>query len=88
MRKTSEEIQELCEQFQTDRLWSWSRMNCVHNSLYEYYLKHILHMKPDKNNSIYKVTGGMSHDIIERFYSNQITHEQLVPEFENAWISK
>lgn len=87
MRKTSEEIQELCEKFGTDILWSWSRMNCVHNSLYEYYLKHILHIKPDKNNSIYKVTGGMSHDIIERFYSNQITHEQMLPEFENAWMT-
>lgn len=87
MRKTNQEIEELCIKLQTDRLWSWSRMNCVHNSLYEYYLKHILHVKPDKDNSIYKVTGGMSHDIIERFYSNQITHEQMLPEFEDAWLT-
>ena len=87
MRKTNQEIEDLCAKFKVDRLWSWSRMNCVHNSLYEYYLKHILHIKPDKNNSIYKVTGGMSHDIIERFYSDEITYHQMISEFEDVWLT-
>ena len=45
MRKTSEELNELCKKFKTDRLWSWSRVNCTHNSLYEYFLKYIIREK-------------------------------------------
>lgn len=87
IRKTNEEMQELCKKLSTDRLWSWSRINCVHNSLYEYYLKYIAHKKPDNENSIYTVTGGISHDILEKFYSNEITKEQMIYEFEDGWLT-
>lgn len=87
MRKTYEELEELKKQFNTDRLWSWSRKNCVHNSLYEYFLRYIKHEKEDRQDSIYVITGGMSHNIIEDFYSNKITKEQMVEEFDDAWIT-
>lgn len=85
MRKTYEELNELCKKFDTDRLWSWSRVNCTHNSLYEYYLKYIAHEKEDRADSIYTVTGGISHDIIEKFYSGEITKEQMLEEFNDGW---
>lgn len=87
MRKTSEELEMLKQQFNTDRLWSWSRVNSVHNSLYEYYLKYIKHAKEDRQDSIYTVTGGISHDIIERFYKGDITYEQMLDEFEDGWTT-
>lgn len=87
MRKTYEELNELCKKFETDRLWSWSRVNCTHNSLYEYYLKYIAREKEDRADSIYTVTGGISHDIIEKFYSGEITKEQMLEEFEDGWIT-
>jgi len=85
MRKTYEELNELCNKFETDRLWSWSRVNCTHNSLYEYYLKYIAREKEDRADSIYTVTGGIAHDIIERFYSGEITKEQMLEEFNDGW---
>ena len=85
MRKTYEELNKLKDKFQTDRLWSWSRMNSTHNSLYEYYLKYIKHEKEDRADSIYNVTGTMAHDIIEQLYSMQIKQEQMVEEFEECW---
>lgn len=85
MRKTYEELNEIKRQLQTDRLWSWSRKNCVHNSLYEYFLKYIKREKEDRADSIYVVTGGLSHDIIEKFYSKEITKDQMIEEFEDAW---
>lgn len=85
MRKTYEELEEIKKQLQTDRLWSWSRKNCVHNSLYEYFLKYIKREKEDRTDSIYVVTGGLSHDIIEKFYSKEITKNQMIEEFEDAW---
>lgn len=87
MRKTYEELNTLKEQLQTDRLWSWSRKNCVHNSLYEYFLKYIKHEKEDRKDSIYVVTGGLCHDIIEKFYSGEITKDQMLDEFEYAWTA-
>ncbi len=87
MRKTFEELQKMCEALKVDRLNSWSRVNCVHNSLYEYYLKYILHKEEDRDDSIYKVTGGISHDIIERFYTGEITYKDMLEEFEDGWVT-
>lgn len=87
MRKTPEELDELCAQFGVDRLWSWSRVNCVHNSLYEYFLKYIKCISPDRDDSIYTVTGGICHDIIEKFYKNEITYEQMIDEFNDGWMT-
>ena len=87
MRKTFEELEQLKKELNTDRLWSWSRVNSVHNSLYEYYLKYIKHTPEDRQDSIYTVTGGISHDIIEKFYTDEITYEQMIDEFENGWTT-
>ena len=87
MRKTFEELQKMCEALKVDRLNSWSRVNCIHNSLYEYYLKYVLHKEEDRDDSIYKVTGGISHDIIEKFYTGEITYENMLEEFEDGWIT-
>ena len=87
MRKTYDELEAIKKKLGTDRLWSWSRKNCVHNSLYEYFLRYIKHEKEDRQDSIYVVTGGFSHDIIEKFYSGQITKEQMIDEFEDGWTT-
>ena len=87
MRVSYEELNELCSKLETDRLWSWSRVNCVHNSLYEYFLKYVLKRKEDRDNSIYKVTGGISHDIIEKFYSGEIEYDQMIEEFNDGWMT-
>lgn len=77
----------MCEALKVDRLNSWSRVNCIYNSLYEYYLKYILHKEEDRDDSIYKVTGGISHDIIERFYTDEIIYKDMLEEFEDGWVT-
>lgn len=86
MRKTNEELNELTKKLQTDRLWSWSRMNCTHNSLYEYFLKYIRKEKEDRADSIYTVTGSIAHDIVEKFYSGEIKKEDMLEHFEDGWV--
>lgn len=81
-----EELQKMCEALGVDRLNSWSRVNCVHNGLYEYFLKYVLHKKEDRDDSIYKVTGGISHDIIERFYTEELAYEKMAEEFDEGWM--
>lgn len=85
MRLTYEELNELCKKFNTDRLWSWSRVNCPHNSLYEYFLKYIIKAKEDRLDSIYVNTGGMSHDALEKYYTKEIPYEKMIEEFEDGW---
>ena len=75
----------MCEALGVDRLNSWSRVNCIHNSLYEYLLKYILHKKEDRADSIYVVTGGLSHEILEKFYGKEISYADMVNEFEDGW---
>ncbi|WP_346961404.1 PD-(D/E)XK nuclease family protein [Clostridium sp.] len=87
MRKTYKELENIKNKLNADRLWSWSRVNCVHNSLYEYYLKYIIKEKEDRQDSIYVVTGGISHDIIEKFYLGEISKEQMIEEFEDGWTT-
>lgn len=87
MRVSYEDLKKLCVALGTDRLNSWSRVNCVHNSLYEYLLKYILHIKEDRDDSIYKVTGGISHDIMERFYTHELDYDKMAEEFDDGWIT-
>lgn len=77
----------MCEALGVDRLNSWSRVNCVHNGLYEYFLKYVLHKKEDRDDSIYKVTGGISHDIMERFYTHELDYDKMAEEFDDGWMT-
>ena len=85
-RLTSEQLQALMKKEGVDRIWSWSKINCFHTSPYEYYLKHIKKTKEDRANSIYVTTGGMAHEILEKFYTNEITYGQMVELFEDGWL--
>lgn len=84
-RLTSEQLQDLMKKEGVDRIWSWSKINCFHTSPYEYYLKYIKKAKEDRANSIYVTTGGIAHDILEKFYTKQISYENMLEQFEDGW---
>lgn len=86
MRKTKEELDKILKQSGCDRWWSWSKINCFHTSCYEYYLRYILKAKEDRANSIYTTTGGVAHDILEKFYTNQIKYNDMIEQFEDGWM--
>lgn len=85
-RLTKEELEKLKESEGVDRIWSWSKVNCYHTSPYEYFLKYVVHTKEDRNDCIYTTTGGLCHEILERFYTGQTSYENMVKEFENGWV--
>lgn len=84
-RKTKEELNSIQNKFNVDRLWSWSRYNCYKNSTYEYFLKYVKREKPTRE-SIYAVMGGLTHDILEKFYKGKITYEDMIDEYNNALL--
>jgi len=90
-RKTGEELEKIKSKHGVDKLYSWSRVNSYHTSPYEYFLRYVknpLEPEPeDREDCIYGVAGNLVHDIMERFYSNEITYEEMTDEFEDAWLT-
>ena len=85
-RLTGEQLEALMKKEGVDRIWSWSKINCFHTSPYEYYLKYIKKAKEDRADSIYTTTGGLAHNILEKFYTGEIPYEKMIEEFEDGWI--
>lgn len=85
-RLNSEELQAVMKKEGVDKIWSWSKINCFHTSPYEYYLKYIKKAKEDRANSIYVTTGGIAHDILEKYYIDQITYNEMLEQFEDGWL--
>ena len=86
-RKTKEELKLLQKKFNTDRMWSWSRVNCYHTSPYEYFLNYVLKKETDRNDCVYGVMGNLAHDTMERFYTKKNKYEDMIVEFEDAWLT-
>ena len=84
-RLTSEQLQALMKKENVNRIWSWSKINCFHTSCYEYYLKYIKKAKEDRANSIYVTTGGIAHNILEKFYTDELPYDEMIGEFEDGW---
>ena len=85
MRKTREELNELCKKYGVKTLYSWSRYKKYKTSPYEYYLSYVSDKKPDREDSIYGASGGYAHEILEKFYNKEIKYNDLIEEFEDAW---
>lgn len=65
-------------------LWSWSRYHCYKQDTWEYFLKYVLHIKEDRANSIYCVSGGNVHEIIEQLYTDKIKYKDMPELYEDS----
>lgn len=85
-RKSYEELNELKEKYGVDTLYSWSRYHKYKTSQYEYFLSYVLKPKPepDRENSAYAPYGSISHDILEKLYTNQIKYLDMIDEFKDG----
>ena len=50
-------------------------------------MKYIKNVPEDRQDCIYTVTGGMSHEIMENLYLGNIKYEDMDSEFEDAWMT-
>lgn len=85
MRLTKDELEQIKNEYGVDNLWSWSRISSWHTSKYEWFLRYIQHVEPDRTDCIYGQEGSYSHDIIEKFYNKEIEYDDMVSEFEDSW---
>ena len=86
-RKTKEELNAICKKYNTDILWSWSRYNTYKTDHYSYFLKYVKNIKEDRRDSIYAVSGGYCHDIIEKYYNRTITQGDMINEYEDSLLT-
>lgn len=86
-RKTKEELNAICKKYNTDILWSWSRYNTYKTDHYSYFLKYVNNIKEDRRDSIYAVSGGYCHDIIEKYYNGTITQGDMINEYEDSLLT-
>jgi hypothetical protein len=83
-RKTREELDAIKKEYNVKDLYSWSKYNTAKSDLYEYYLKYIAKIPEDRKDGIYGISGGVAHDILERFYSKELKYKDMLEEYENA----
>lgn len=80
------ELKALKEDLGVETLWSWSRVDSWNTSKYCWFLSYIKHEKQTLD-SIYGALGSAVHEVLEKYYTNQITQEDMISEFQNLWFS-
>ena len=86
-RKTSTELNQICKKLMVDKLWSWSRYNSYKTDPYSYFLKYVKGVNEDRRDSIYCVSGGYCHDILEKYYNGDIQQEDMIQEYEDSLLT-
>lgn len=87
IRKTIEELNEICKNLNVKVLDSWSKYHCYKQDKWEAFLKYVLHEKEDRTNGIYTVSGGYCHDIIEKLYSGEIEYKDMINLYEDSLLT-
>ena len=86
-RLTHEELEKIKQKYNTDRLWSWSRMNTYMTSKFEYLLKYILKSKEDRCDSCYTTLGTICHDTLDKFYEGEIAYEDMIDNYNDGFVT-
>ena len=86
-RLTHEELEAIKKKYNTNRLWSWSRMNTYMTSKFEYLLKYILKSKEDRCDSCYTTLGTICHDTLEKFYEGEIKYEDMIDNYNDGFTT-
>ena len=86
-RLTYEELEKIKKKYNTDRLWSWSRMNTYMTSKFEYLLKYILKSKEDRCDSCYTTLGSCCHSVLEKFYEGEIQYEDMIDDYNDSFTT-
>ena len=75
MNRNYKEITDIIkEKFNVNTVYSYSQIKLFNEDPYEYLLKYIDKVEPDKDiKSPYGLIGGLVHDLLEKFYKNEIS---------------
>lgn len=82
-RLTREAQNAIKKKYNTDTIYSWSRISCYAERPWEYYIRYIQKHKVDTNN-VYTHFGTIVHDLVQGVYEGHHTREDLPKKFSDA----
>lgn len=85
-RITKEQRQKILEKYNTDRIWSFSRINTYDTCPWIYRMNYLEKVDVDTSN-IYTVFGTASHDIVEQVYNGELKAENMASEWNDFVLS-
>jgi hypothetical protein len=86
MRKTYEELEKIKKKYKVSDIYSWSKYNTYKTDKYSYFLKYILKIKEDKNDSLYAPSGSCVHQILQDYYEHKIKYEEMLERYESGLL--
>ena len=86
-RLTTEQLENIKQKYNVNRIWSWSRVNTFMTSPYEYYLKYVINVAEDRTDCCYTTLGTICHDTLDNFYESKIPYEKMIDSFEDGWLT-
>ena len=81
-----EDYIKIYNEYNVNRTWSFSKVETYLRDKYEYFLRYILKIKGDRNDSGYGDFGTLVHDTIEDYYNDKITKEQVLSQYDNKSV--
>lgn len=77
-RLNFEQLEKIKKELNVFDIYSFSKVNSFKTDPYGYFLKYILRIPEDRQDSIYSVAGNLVHDLTEQFQANEITREKML----------
>lgn len=81
-----EDYIKIYNEYNVNKTWSFSKVEVYLRDKYEYFLKYVLKIKGDRNDSGYGDFGGLVHDTIEDYYNGKLTKEQVLSQYDNKSV--
>jgi hypothetical protein len=81
-RLSYQELEKIKKELNVFDIYSFSKVNSFKTDPYGYFLKYILKIPEDRQDSIYSVVGNIVHDLTEEFQADKIKREAMIKTFE------
>lgn len=82
-RLSYEQLDKIKKELNVFDIYSFSKVNSFKTDPYGYFLKYILRVPEDRQDSIYSVVGNIVHDITEDFQADKVTREQMLTTYKD-----
>lgn len=82
-RLSYQELEKIKKELNVFDIYSFSKVNSFKTDPYGYFLKYILKIPEDRQDSIYSVVGNIVHDLTEEFQAGKIKRENMIETYKD-----
>jgi hypothetical protein len=82
-RLSYQELEKIKKELNVFDIYSFSKVNSFKTDPYGYFLKYILKIPEDRQDSIYSVVGNIVHDLTEEFQADKIKREAMIETYKD-----